>query len=297
MRRTTIAILLLVILTSTSARAHDVEADALIARGLELRRAGKPAEALELFRRAHREAPSPRTLGQMGLVETSLSHWIDAETHLGGALATPDDVWVHQNHLFLEQALDRAKDHIGELVISGRPGTEVVLAGKALGVLPLAAPVRAAEGVSTLTATASAFKPFSITVSIKGGARTAVTIVLEPLAVGAAMPAPAESFSTSETSPGTSRRWTGVALAVAGVGALAWGTTWIGLDNHAACGSTQSGSCGTVYDTRTAGWLLAAGGGALAVAGSVIFFSTLHPSNADLAFAISPRALVVQTRF
>ena len=37
-----------------------------------------------MFQRAHALAPSPRTLGQMGLVEASLEHWLDAETHLTG---------------------------------------------------------------------------------------------------------------------------------------------------------------------------------------------------------------------
>ena len=64
------------------ARAAEPGADELITRGLELRRQAKPEQALEMFQRAHALAPSPRTLGQMGLVEASLEHWLDAETHL-----------------------------------------------------------------------------------------------------------------------------------------------------------------------------------------------------------------------
>lgn len=297
MTRIAITLAFLAGLTPARARASDVDPDVLIGRGLDLRRAGKSTEALELFRRAHREAPSPRTLGQMGLVETSLARWTDADIHLSASLATPDDAWVRQNRSFLEQALARTKDHIGELVISGRPGTEVSFGGKALGALPLAEPLRTTEGAFLLTATAATFKPFSVSVTIKGGSRTAVTIVLEPIAVAAPNPPAMESFALSEAPASSGRRKTGVALAAAGVGALTWGIAWIALDNHGACGSIQSGACGTVYDTRTAGWILAASGGALALTGGALLLSTFHPANSELAFAITPRSLLLQTRF
>ncbi len=297
MTRAALASVLLVTAISAGARANDVAPDALIIKGLDLRRAGRSVEALEFFRRAHREAPSPRTLGQMGLVEASLAHWMDADVHLAASLTTPDDAWVHKNRPFLEQALGRAKTHIGELVVGGRPGTTVTFAGRALGALPLAGPVRVVEGDFLLTATAATFKPFSLSVTIKGGSRTAVTIVLEPIAVAAPNPPVTESLAVSEAPASSGRRKTGVALAAAGVGALTWGITWIALDNHDACGSVRSGACGTVYDTRTAGWILAAGGGALALTGGALLLSTFHPANSELALAITPRSLLLQARF
>jgi hypothetical protein len=297
MTRAALASVLLVTAISAGARANDVAPDALIIKGLDLRRAGRSVEALEFFRRAHREAPSPRTLGQMGLVEASLAHWMDADVHLAASLTTPDDAWVHKNRPLLEQALDRARTHIGELVVSGRPGATVAFAGRALGVLPLAGPVQAVEGAFALTASAATFKPFSVSVTIKGGARTAVTIVLEPISVEAPTSPATESLVISEPSASSARRKTGVALATAGVGALTWGIAWIALDNHAACASLRSGACGTVYDTRTAGWILTAGGSALALAGGALLFSTFHPVNSELAFAITPRSLLLQTRF
>jgi PEGA domain len=299
MMRAALASVLLVTALPAGARAHDVDPDVLIVRGLELRRAGKSVEALELFRRAHREAPSPRTLGQMGLVETSLAEWTEADTHLAASLATPDDAWVHKNRPFLEQAHERAKTHLGELVLSGgRQGTVVSLAGRALGALPLSAPLRTAEGDFLLTASAPGFKPYSTNVSIKGGTRTAVTIVLEPLQLDSpSVSRPTEPFSSSEPAPRSARRWTGIALAAAGVGALTWGIAWIALDSRDACRSIQAGDCGTVYATRTPGWILAAGGGALALTGGAILLSTFHRTSSDLAFGITPSSLLVQARF
>jgi hypothetical protein len=68
----------------------------------------------------------------MGLVESSLQRWMDADAHLGAALATPDDPWVHRNRVFLDQAIDRTRQHVGELVITGPPGTRVSLGGGVL---------------------------------------------------------------------------------------------------------------------------------------------------------------------
>src|SRR5262245_62039299 len=87
-------------LGSGTAQAAEPAPDELIARGLELRRQAKPEQALQMFQRAHALAPSPRTLGQMGLVEASLEHWLDADAHLTASLATPGDVWVKKNRGF-----------------------------------------------------------------------------------------------------------------------------------------------------------------------------------------------------
>ena len=296
MSRAALAVFVALTAFSAGARARDVDPDTLIAQGLELRRAGKSAEALELFRRAHRQAPSPRTLGQMGLVEASLTHWLDADGHLSASLATPDDAWVRKNRPFLEQALDRARMHIGELVISGRPGAAVWLAGRALGVLPLSA-VRSLEGNVSLTASAEGFKPFSAIVLIKGGARTAFAIVLDPLEASA-VPDPAnDRFAVAGASQGSTKRWAGLTLAAAGLFTLTWGVVWIELDNHNTCGSVQTGSCGTVYDTRPTGWLLTAGGTAAALVGGGLLFSSLHVSNADLTVALGPKSLQLEGRF
>jgi hypothetical protein len=101
----------IVVLASGSAYAADRTADSMITKGLDLRREGKPDEALEMFQRAHALAPSPRTLGQMGIVEGTLEHWTDAEVHLTAALAAPDDPWVKKNQAALQTALDSVKVH------------------------------------------------------------------------------------------------------------------------------------------------------------------------------------------
>jgi hypothetical protein len=278
------------------ARGDDANPDVLIMRGLDLRRAGKSADALALFRRAHGVAPSPRTLGQMGLVESSLQLWADAEAHLVAALATPNDAWVHRNRRFLDQARDRTKEHMGELVITGPPGTKVSLGQKAIGALPLAAPVRLVEGDITVGATSDGYRPFSLDLSIKGGARAAVSIVLEPIDLAAHNPE-ARNLVSVAPAPRRLRLWTGATVALAGAGALAWGIAWIVLDGQRDCGGGPPAACATTYDTRTPGILLAVGGGALALAGGTLLYSALHSATSNVTLGMTTRSLRFEARF
>src|SRR5580698_10134513 len=163
--------------------ADPQSADALIQQGLEMRRQAKPEEALALFQRAHAAAPSPRTFGQMGLVETSLKHWVDANLHLTVSLTSPDDAWVVKNRAFLEQALATTKQHIGDLVVSGPADVEVFVDGKSVGTLPAIPPVHLGEGQVHVSATAPGFKPFDETVSIRVGVRVQIAIALRPIAL------------------------------------------------------------------------------------------------------------------
>lgn len=280
-------------LGSARARGSDNAPDTLIMRGLELRRMGRSKEALEMFRRAHASAPCPRTLGQMGLVESSLQLWTDADADLTAALATPDDLWVHKNRQFLAQAMDRAREHIGELVITGPPGAAIAVAGKPIGALPLLAPIRLAEGDVAVSATSGGAKTYSVDVSIKGGGRAAISIILDPIdLVLPAPPSEAQPF-VSSPSPRKTRLRLGASLGITGVAALVWGIVWIAIDGRPSCAG-----CGSSYDTRTSGLLLVGGGSALALAGGALVFSALHlgaPTNTTIGLA--NRSVQLETRF
>ena len=287
--------------------ADTQSADALIQQGLEMRRQAKPDEALALFQRAHAAAPSPRTFGQMGLVETSLKHWVDASLHLTVSLTSPDDAWVVKNRAFLEQALATTKQHIGDLVVSGPADVEVFVDGKSVGTLPAIPPVHLGEGQVHVSATAPGFRPFDEMVLIRVGVRVQIAITLRPIAVDqdpavtSAVQTPGASLTTPAPSPSSGRSawhtWTGASLALAGAGALTWGIIWIAIDNHDACGSTPGPACGTAYNTKTPGWILAGVGAAAMASGAVVFF-TGHPSSgSNVALGMGPASLVLRGSF
>lgn|GEM_PF-865447 len=123
------------------------EADAHIARGLELRRNADDRGALPEFEKAYELVRTPRAAAQLGLVEQGLGRWNDAEVHLAEAIRARSDPWVEKNRATLQQALQRVGDHVGTVEITGEPaGAEVIVNGRHVGRLPLADTVRVIEG-------------------------------------------------------------------------------------------------------------------------------------------------------
>lgn len=294
---------IIIVMVSGAAQATAPGADAMITRGLELRREGKPDEALEMFQRAHALAPSPRTLGQMGIVEGTLEHWIDAENHLTAALAAVEDPWVKKNQPLLQAALDSVKPHIGQLVFSGTAGAAVTVGGKPVGTLPTVPPVRVAAGTVLITASAPSSKQFVDRVDVQAGMQTAVTINLEPININP-VPEPASSAPPAPSVPelhshDTWKTWTGGALLGVGAAVAAWGIVWIAVDGNSAggtCADTTAPNCKHVYDTKTPGWILTAGGAAAAAAGGFLLYSA-RASGTEVSLSMGPRSLVIGGHF
>ncbi|HVU50580.1 MAG TPA: PEGA domain-containing protein [Polyangia bacterium] len=122
-------------------------ADALVDKAVALRRDGDDQGALALLLQAYGMGQEPRATGQLGLCEQALGRWVDAEAYLTDALKATHDPWVKKNRRTLEDALAIVKSHVARLEISGEPeGADVWVNGTNVGKLPLAAPVRVAEG-------------------------------------------------------------------------------------------------------------------------------------------------------
>jgi tetratricopeptide repeat protein/PEGA domain-containing protein len=286
--------------------------DALIEQGLALRRQGKPAEALELFQRAHAIAPTPRTYGQMGLAEASLRRYVDADVHLEVSLANPDDPWVIKNRAFLEQALAACKQHIGELVVSGPAGVEVFVAGNSAGTLPAVPALRLPEGRVSVTASGSGYKPFETTVTIRPGKRTPLSVAMVRDESDASATPPVPSLTGNEPSasapqplvasgsapaeaPSTWHRWTGGTLALLGAAAIAWGAVWVAVDGK--CKDLGSNGCVDEYTTKTGGWIFIGAGAASLVTGAILFFTQPSDASPSVALGVSPGSMFLEGRF
>src|SRR3954466_1719974 len=167
------------------------EAEALIRQGVELRAQKKDERALPLFEKAYQVSRSPRTAGQLGLVEMALGYFVDAEKYLGEAVASPDHPWVAKNLATLKAQLATAKSQIGELYIVGEPaGAEVVVSGKSVGRLPPSGPVRLDKGRVDVQVRAAGYLPASDTVTMVGGKREDRSYRLQREAVAVTPPPP-----------------------------------------------------------------------------------------------------------
>jgi len=178
------------------------EAEALIRQGVELRGQKKDERALPLFEKAYQISRSPRTAGQLGLVEMALGYFVDAEKYLSEAVASPDHPWVAKNLATLKAQLATAKTQIGELYIIGEPaGAEVLVNGKPVGKLPLSSPIRLDKGRADVQVRASGYVASTDSVVMVGGKREDRSYRLQREAVAVAPPPPPPAAQPAKETP------------------------------------------------------------------------------------------------
>jgi PEGA domain len=287
-----VAILLATVVWSSAQAAEPETADQLVAKGVELRKKGDHAGALREFQAAHAKDPSGRTLAQMGIAEATLHRWVDAENHLSQALEATIP-WVEKNRATLEQTLQTVRTHTAEISIYGTTGAVVTLEDKVVGRIPLPSVPRVNEGSVTVKVESSGYKPFVQTLPAKGGSQMIVTATLEPLPPEPAPPAsaPAPSLVTATPSGGgdvstthPARRWGGIGLLTAGVVAATWGIVWVAVDGNSSWNDSSR-----VWNTRTPGWFILAGGVAASIGGGYLLYSSRH---GEVQVAASPAGLM-----
>jgi hypothetical protein len=170
------------------------DAEAAIKRGIELRRRGDDARALEEFKAACALVRSPRALGQLGFAEQALGRWRDAEQDLGQALAgaSADDAWIKKNRATLERSRASVSAHLGSLEVLGGPeGAEIRVEGRLAGRLPLPGPLRVAAGTVGVEVRAEGHLATSRSVTIAAGELSRETVNLQrvsPLAIASRAP-------------------------------------------------------------------------------------------------------------
>jgi hypothetical protein len=182
--------------TRALAGPDDVEAEALINRGIELRERGKDDEALAVFKQALAKSATPRARAQVALAEQALGLWGAAESDLALALASESDAWIAKNRAALEGALAVVRRHLGSLEVRGTEGAEVFLDGVRLGALPATAPFRVEAGKRTLALRAKGFHPTARSIEVPAGGVARETVML------VALPDAASGANNGETNAG-----------------------------------------------------------------------------------------------
>jgi hypothetical protein len=311
MHRILIAVLATVVATS-NARASEADARAaseeLIARGVDARLHEKHEEALELFRKAHVIFPSARTFAQMGLAELSLRKWREAEDHLQTALGRHDVPWVEDLRVrgVLEKSLEKARSHIGTLVVIGDEGAEVMIDGRSVGRLPLALPLRLAEGKVRVAGSAAGRRAAEVEVEVVGEHETTTRIELTRLELPAALrPAPVAPPVTAAAPPPAPtpppapvgvrwQTWTGVGLLVLSAGAAVTGAILLKIDGKGTCDGPPGDQCPQLWNTKALG-IVSLVGAAVGAAGGITLLAW-RPDDAP-AHAAASMGLGVGWRF
>jgi len=177
--RLSLVTVLVALLATRSSAANSPNGDQLIQEGLELRREGKDADALEKFQRAHEQTPSARALAQIALAEQALGRWVDAEAHLDLVLEMKDP-WLTERRSLLTKALAEVRTKLGTLEVhANQKGAEVFVDGSRKGTIPLA-PMRMSTGTHEVVLTAKGSKRTVRTVRVKGNATTLLDVELTP---------------------------------------------------------------------------------------------------------------------
>jgi hypothetical protein len=163
-----VAVFAIVFLLAGASVAEDVEA--IVKRGIELRRKGDDQAALAEFKRALAIKETPRVRAQVGLAEQALGLWLSAEEHLASAVKAERDPWVTRNRSALDSALAAIGAHLGTVEIWGGPaGAEVVINGTPAGKLPSAGPVRVIAGACSLLVRADGYQDTARTLQVGAG--------------------------------------------------------------------------------------------------------------------------------
>ncbi|MBL8678742.1 MAG: PEGA domain-containing protein [Myxococcales bacterium] len=154
----------------TAENESATQAEALVAQGIQLRRASQDQQALLLFRQAFALVPSPRTRAQIALAEQALGQWAQAEVDLRAALAEREDPWIQRNVEALDAALTAITAHLGSLeVTSSVAGATLWVNGREVGPLPLAAPARIETGTTQIEVRRSGYNTGRRTIEIEPG--------------------------------------------------------------------------------------------------------------------------------
>lgn len=304
--RRTLAGALVVVLVTGVARptlAQPAEDEVLLRAGVEHRRSGRDAEALDAFRRALAVRRTPRALAQVALAEQALSLWLEAEEHLDQALREDADPWIKQNRAALEGAARLVAGKLAWLSVrSNVSDATLLVGGRPAGVVSSQARVRAVAGQVVVELRRPSGAAESRSVLLVPAQEAQVSIDFPP---DKAPPAPAAPPPTAEPA-GSLRGTVGIVAVGAGVIGLGLGT---GFGLHAASlkrerdadcegGCTEAGVTAD-RDGRSAATVstvaFAAGAG-LATLGLVLVL-TVPRTGTRVAVSAAPGSLRLEGRF
>lgn len=203
---TKLTLLLALSLTSFAAAAAPPadpdELESAIQAGIELRKAGSDAAALDLFIKLDRENPgSVRLMLQVTAAAQASGRWLVAYQYLRKAAAFKGDPYYQRNRAAIQGVEDAVAQHVGQFRVVGEPsGAEVRLSGNLVGTLPMVEPTPVQLGSYTLEVSKPGYYQLERVVTIvAGGALNQEVVELKPRLA----PAEPRTLALSTGQPGS----------------------------------------------------------------------------------------------
>lgn len=169
---------------ATVAQAAESPAvEALLERGIELRRQGSDSEALKLFRQAEAKAPrSVRAMLHVATAAQAAGKWVMASAYLKKVSRYSNDPYYRRYRDSIAQVERAIAQRVGDFqAIGGPDGAIVTLDGRRIGTLPMAGGVPMEAGTYTVEVSLDGYYPFTRSVVIAGGSLARESVRLNEL--------------------------------------------------------------------------------------------------------------------
>lgn len=179
MRRT---VLVAALLAAGEARAQSESVEAMIERGIALRRRGRDAEAHALFDAAWSRCRCVEAMAHRGLAANALGRWLDAERDLSTALEATQNPLVRAYARDLWEELAAIRTHLATITVATDVGgaRASVDDAAAMEVPQAGLPLRLPAGDHTLVIEAAGRVTLRRSLRAVGGQDTRIELVMAP---------------------------------------------------------------------------------------------------------------------
>ncbi|MEO8177810.1 MAG: PEGA domain-containing protein [Deltaproteobacteria bacterium] len=176
-----LAVAAAVVSVSRSASAQEsAEVEAILKRGIQLRRDGQDEAALAVFQEAEAQAPnSVRVLLHVATAAQAASKWLLADEYLKKADSHNNDPYYVRYRAEIDEVRSTTAQRVGHFRAVGDPsGAEVILNGQVVGTLPMENPKTLEAGTYVLEVNKPGFYRLRRPISVPGGVLTRETVEL-----------------------------------------------------------------------------------------------------------------------
>lgn len=159
---------------------ESAEVEAILKRGIQLRREGQDEAALAVFQQAEAQAPtSVRVLLHVATAAQAASKWLLADEYLRKADQHSSDPYYVKYRSEIEEVKNITAQRVGHFRAVGEPsGAEVSLNGQVVGTLPMEKSKTLEAGTYVLEVSKPGFYRLRRPLSVPGGVLTRETVEL-----------------------------------------------------------------------------------------------------------------------